>query len=232
MKRLLTLSLIANAAFVLFIGYMSLRRILPAKQLSHSFISNPQYQEQTGIFDAYKTPCKISFIGDSHIYKCHWSELLGTVVCNRGIGSDISEGVYNRITEVIEGSPEVCFICCGSNDIDLGIEPDITISYFQKIVDRLKAHNIKPVIMEITCAGEGYPNKKFNRLAQALNKRLRRLAPTISIDAGPGDLQADGIHLTGAGYEKWRQAISTYLATGPAVALNKKPARKRLVLKY
>jgi hypothetical protein len=183
----------------------------PTTVISRSYLSNPQYPEQTNIFNAYKSPCDIAFIGDSHIYKCHWDELLGIPVCNRGIGSDITEGVYKRIGDIIQARPKVCFIHAGANDIDLKIPLDSTIMYFKLIVDTLKASGIKPVIMLITPASDNYPNKEFNKGMLELNRRLSLLGSCISIDVRPVDIQPDGIHLTASGYEKWKAAIVEFL---------------------
>jgi hypothetical protein len=199
-------------------GYLVWKsRRIPTKTSSkYSYLSNTQYAEQTKIFNAYTAPCNIALIGDSHIYKCHWSELLGTIACNRGIGSDNSEGVFKRIDEIIRAKPKICFISAGSNDIDLNTHPDTTVHYIHLIVSALNRSGIRPVVMELTSVAPGYPNKDFNKKASELNKRLRDMAETISITIEPADLQEDGIHLTASGYEKWKDAINQFLAvSGP-----------------
>jgi hypothetical protein len=183
----------------------------PAAVISLSYLSNYQYTEQTNIFDAYKSPCDIAFIGDSHIYKCHWDELLGMPVCNRGIGSDIAEGVYRRIGDIIQARPKVCFIGAGSNDIEMKVPLDSTIMYFKSIVDTLKASGIKPVIMLVTPVSVSYPNKEFNKEILELNRRLSLLGSCISINVQPVDIQPDGIHLKASGYEKWKGTILQFL---------------------
>lgn len=177
----------------------------------HDFRDNPQYKEQTNIFGVYNSPCDMAFIGDSHIYKCHWSELLGTVTCNRGIGSDVTEGVYSRIKDILVARPKICFISTGANDIDLNAHPDTTVLYMSLIVRELKEKAIRPVIMEITSVGPGYPNKEFNEKAAELNKKFREMGETISIQVSDGDLQEDKIHLTASGYFKWKLAIENKL---------------------
>lgn len=204
-RRLL---IIAIVLLLIALGFIVLRS---RKAPPYDYLSNVQYQEQTNIFGAYQTKCEIAFIGDSHIYKCHWSELLGVVCCNRGIGSDITEGVYSRVKEVVVARPAICFIASGSNDIDLRIPEDTTIEYFRKIVQDLKSAGICPVIMEITSVGEGYPNAAFNDKAESLNTRLRSVCETIRISVDQRDLQPDGIHLTASGYFKWGNAIAGVL---------------------
>lgn len=212
MKKALILSLAFNILVIGFVIYKKVRVAPAGNMLSASYASNPQYDEQLNIVAAYRTPCDIALIGDSHIYKCHWSELLGFPVCNRGIGSDIAEGVYNRVGTVVRSGAKTCFILCGSNDIERNIPLDSTVHYFSQIVARLKEYNVKPVIMLSTPVASHYPNaENWNDKLDQLNKRLIPLAETISIEIAPVDLQEDGIHLNALGYLKWKNAIKTYL---------------------
>lgn len=206
-RKLLIAILIGSVVVHAFLFWKQRKRIRTASAATYSYLSNSQYKEQTNIFRVYSSPCDIAFIGDSHIYKCHWSELLGVVACNRGIGSDNTEGVYNRINDILVARPKVCFISAGSNDIDLNTHPDTTLIYFERIVRKLKEAGIRPVVMELTSVAPGYPNKEFNEKAAALNKRFREMCETISITVEPTDLQEDGIHLTATGYFKWKVAI-------------------------
>jgi hypothetical protein len=195
--------------------YFLVRRLGPKVDNStpYNYLSNAQYGEQTKIFQAYDFPCSIALIGDSHIYKCHWSELLGAICCNRGIGSDIAEGVFKRVADIVRTRPRICFIAIGSNDIDTKVPEDVTVSFVKKTVDALKAAGIKVVIMEITPVSATYTNQQFNVAAQKLNTRYREICETISITLEAGDRQEDGIHLTASGYEKWKIAISRLISS-------------------
>lgn len=216
-RKILIVALTASVLIHGFLFWKERKRIRKASAATYSYLSNAQYKEQTNIFRAYNSPCDLAFIGDSHIYKCHWSELLGVVACNRGIGSDNTEGVYNRINDILVARPKVCFVSAGSNDIDLNTHPDTTLIYFERIVRKLKEAGIRPVVMDITSVAPGYPNAAFNEKAAELNKKLRGIAETISITVDPEDLQEDGIHLTASGYFKWKVAITGFLQT-PALA--------------
>lgn len=207
-RKILIIALIVSVLAHAFIFWKSRAR---EDSSIYSYLSNYQYVEQTSIFDAYGAPCSVAFIGDSHIYKCHWDELLGIPVCNRGIGSDITEGVYNRIGDIIDARPKICFIACGANDIDRHISADTTMYYFRKIIDTLRGAGIRPIIMEVTPVSDEYPNKFFNKSAQLLNNGLSTLGETISIETKPAYLQSDGIHLTGEGYLRWKEKIKEKL---------------------
>lgn len=209
MKKLLAISVAINIVLLSGVVY----KIWPRAQAPKytSYLNNPQYQEQTAIFPAYTTSWKVAILGDSHAYKCHWDELLGFPVCNRGVGSDVIEGMYNRIGDVIELKPEVCFIEGGANDVALNIPPDTSIKYMRLIVASLKSHGIRPVIMKITADKDTMLTRKNFEL----NKRFESIGvSTIGIDIVPADLQADGCHLKASAYLKWKKVMLKELSPG------------------
>jgi hypothetical protein len=210
MKKLLILSITVN---VILIGWLVIRKIRVGSPPGFaSFASNPVYSEQVNITAAYNTPCEVAFLGDSHIFKCHWSELLGVSVCNRGIGSDVTEGMYRRLNTVIRPGLKVCFIMSGANDIEQQKSIDSVVYWYSKIVGELKAAGIRPIIMLETPVSKDYPGgKRFNKDMGELNKRLMDICEAISIQTGPEDIQKDGIHLTASGYVKWREAVKKVL---------------------
>lgn len=185
------------------------------KQTPHSYLENYQYKEQVAIQAAYTDMCDVAFIGDSHIYKCHWDELLELSVCNRGIGSDIVEGMYRRIGAIVKGHPKYCFILGGTNDIEFDIPIEKIIYFYKGIVDTLKSHNITPVAMLVPAVGEHYPNySRILSLSEKLNESIKKLGiKTISINVEQADLQQDQIHLSASGYLKWKKEILEILET-------------------
>lgn len=209
-KSLFYISLTLLLALVLFLT--GKRYYYSSGMSKQNFATNYQYTEQTNIFQAYNSPCDIAFIGDSHIYKCHWGELLNVPVCNRGVGSDVTKGVYNRIGDIIKACPKICFILCGVNDIERGVSVEEILKWYQKIIDTLTNSRIKAVIMQETAVADHYPDSdKINGRLLELNEHLRKLAPCISITITEGDWQPDGIHLTAQAYLKWAEAIKKML---------------------
>jgi hypothetical protein len=212
-KRALILSVTLNA---LIIGYIVAKRIyfggVNKMMASYSYSSNPQYSDQTSIYPAYKSTCELAFLGDSHIFRCHWHELLEMNTCNRGIGSDVMEGMFRRIGTVIASRPKVCFILGGANDIERYTPEDSTIYWYKKIVDTLRSAGIHPVIMKSTSVLGKYPNaSRYNNRMEELNIKISRLTDTIGITTSPSDYQSDGLHLAAGGYLKWKNRIFQYL---------------------
>lgn len=216
MKKALILSVAVN---VIILSYLGIKRwyYTGGNKTIHKYdySTNPQYLDHMAIVKAYKSACEIAFIGDSHLSRCRLDELLGMPVCNRGVGNDITEGVYNRIGTVIDAGPKVCFILSGANDVAYNVPLRETLGWYRKIIDTLKDRGIKPVIMLSTYASSVYPGQQqYNERLSELNTHLSRLAGHISISTSDEDIQADGTHLNASGYRKWAAAVKEYLAPG------------------
>ena len=81
----------------------------------------------------------IMFVGNSITAGTDWMELLGRPdVRNRGISSDISFGVLDRLDEVIMGKPAKVFILIGINDISRNIPDSFIVKNYQRIIEKIK----------------------------------------------------------------------------------------------
>lgn len=82
----------------------------------------------------------ICFVGDSLTQLGLWSEFFpGRTVIYRGIGSDVSEGVLNRLDSVVDHRPDIVFLMIGVNDLGKGIPEAETVGNVRKIVSSLSA---------------------------------------------------------------------------------------------
>lgn len=148
----------------------------------------------------------IAMLGDSHIERGNWNQLLGCNVANFGKGKSTVEQMYHRLPGVINCRPKVCFIHGGINDIQQGIPVDTTLEYFTRIIEGLREAGIRPVIIEVIQTG--FPD--INKQVDELNLKLRDREPTIPVSILPDDL-SDGLHMKGAGYSKWALAVMEFL---------------------
>jgi len=169
----------------------------------------------------------IMFVGNSITAGTDWMELLGrTDVRNRGISSDISFGVLERIDEVTMGKPAKIFILIGINDISRNIPDTFIVKNYKRIIDKIKAaspatkiyfHTLLPVNNEFTQFKNHY-NKDEHILF--VNSELKKLAANEKIclvDLYPHFLDAnnkldkkytaDGLHLNALGYKRWAQVL-------------------------
>lgn len=179
----------------------------------------------------------IMFLGNSISDAAEWSELFNDLkVKNRGISGDITAGVLHRLDEVYKRKPAKVFLLIGTNDLARGIKPDSVIKNILWIADLLKEKAPKTQLYVQSI----FPvNEKFGKFAahmgkkeeiRAVNKALKENAPAKdytfldlypSLADGAGRLDAaytnDGLHLTGSGYEKWKQLIYDKVYQVPAL---------------
>jgi len=108
------------------------------------------YMQRASLFSKLPiTPKDIVFIGNSITNGAEWNELFPRKrVKNRGISSDTSEGVYDRLAPVVKGKPAKIFILIGINDISRGIEVETIEQNMKRIFDRklLSRQVVKDVI--------------------------------------------------------------------------------------
>lgn len=192
----------------------------------YKYTDNPNYEVRRSLFKVYKpTKIKIVMLGNSITYQAEWNELLSrNDIANRGIGNDIFEGLLNRLSDIYELNPEMCFIMCGINDIRKGIPVKKIFSNYTKIVRALEDHNIRPIIQSALYVSTQQHNwKEVNKRVDALNALLKEYADANSVSfvdvnsalSENGALKSsytyDGLHLLGNGYDKWKLMISKEL---------------------
>jgi lysophospholipase L1-like esterase len=189
---------------------------------NHRFTGNSTIEGRRSIFKAYKPKkFKIVMLGDSMTYGVDWNELFSrSDVANRGVAGDVTEGFMNRLSDIYELNPEICLIMGGINDICNGIPVGETYANFIKIIEDLQANKIIPVIQStlfVSTASKDWKEK--NEKVNELNSMLMNYAKANNVSfvdinkelSDNGTLDSsytyDGVHLTGKGYEKWRDLI-------------------------
>lgn len=169
----------------------------------------------------------IYFFGNSITAGVEWSELLGlTNVRNRGISSDISFGLLERLDEVTEGKPAKVFILIGINDISRNIPDSLLIKNYRKIIQRIKKespatkiyfHTLLPVNNTFTQFKNHYNKDAHILFVNSELKKIAREEKIGLIDLYPHFLDAsnrldaqftiDGLHLNAEGYKLWKKLL-------------------------
>jgi lysophospholipase L1-like esterase len=193
---------------------------------SYSYLDNPYYKKRIDFFSVDTSQKDIVMLGNSQTSRADWNELLTRDdIANRGIGSDITEGYLNRMDNVLNLNPKICFIEGGVNDIAKGIPADETINNLSRIIDTLTRHNITPVLTTVTLVGENYrKSESFNQKIKELNIGINILATekgVTVIDLNPlvsdGNklkqefADQDGIHFMSKAYLIWRDELMKIL---------------------
>lgn len=185
------------------------------------FSENWKYKQELELYKLYKKNGQIVILGNSITYRVNWNELLNRKdVINRGIGSDITEDFLARMEYIYKVNPKLCFIMGGINDIVKRISPETISNNLFEITAKLNDKNIKPILFSILYTAKAYPNhKEVNRLVKLTNEKIKEMCIKNAVDyidlnliLSDNDVlkeeySLDGIHLTGLGYKKWREAL-------------------------
>ena len=165
----------------------------------------------------------VVFVGSSIIEEGEWSALFPDVATvNRGIGADTTQGVLDRLDQIIALEPAKVFLYIGGNDFSrLGDSPEASIDRLKTILGELNtALPDTPIFVHSLFPRE----QRFADKIKAYNEMLLELdqnAGVTTIDVFPWFAQPDGsidpryandgIHLSGEAYRIWADRISNYV---------------------
>ena len=174
---------------------------------------------------------EIIFLGDSITDGCNWSEMFHDLrVKNRGISADITDGVLDRLDEVVESKPLKIFFMIGVNDLARGKTVNSIVKNIERILDAIHEETPRTEIYlesllpvnPVFGLAKNHTNKTAEILA--VNAALKKISKDRHINyidlhsllKAESDLlnpeyTNDGLHLTGKGYLVWKSAIEKYL---------------------
>ena len=189
---------------------------------NYSYLENVYYNQKMAAFN-YRGSCDIVFVGDSLTDYFQWNEVFLTKkVCNRGIGGDISEGVLNRLSDVVKLSPSKIFIMIGTNDITHNVANDVIENNIAEILRKLHTDldETEIYIQSILPTGSAEKNRKII----TINKKIKRVCESINLctyvdlysdfvmnnEINP-EYTLEGLHLNANGYEIWINKIKSFI---------------------
>jgi lysophospholipase L1-like esterase len=189
----------------------------------------PYYVDKVSHFkNLPKKDTEVIFLGDSITDYCEWSELFGNPkIKNRGISGDRTDGVLNRLDEILQAQPQKIFLMIGINDLFQGREVDKVFTNYKTIVEKITDNlpETKLFIQSVLPVNNPKVRKKLfasfdNTQVRKLNAKLQQLAkdfslPYIDLAAIFADSQreldekltTDGLHLNGEAYLMWKKII-------------------------
>lgn len=193
------------------------------------------WEQRVSLFD--KLPIyenDIVFLGNSITDGGEWQELfqMGNVK-NRGISSDVIDGVRDRLSQVTDGHPQKIFLLIGINDVSHHLGVTKIAEKYERLVKEIRRQTpgtqlYLQSVMPINNDFARYKNLRGEEQTVVdLNKRILRIAEengAVYIDLWPaladsaGKLKRgytnDGLHLTGDGYKAWISLIEPYVLDG------------------
>ncbi|MDE6271708.1 MAG: hypothetical protein K2M31_01720 [Muribaculaceae bacterium] len=182
----------------------------------------------------------IVFLGNSITDGGEFQELFEMDnVLNRGIRSDRINGVRKRLDQVTSGHPKKIFLLIGINDVaDSRQTPSSLADMYEQLVRdiREKSPETTLYIQSVMPINNDFKRYKSlygrEEIIPALNEKLKDIADrngAVYIDLWPAladpssgkmkkQFTSDGLHLTGAGYRAWTDAVKEYLLEDAAPA--------------
>lgn len=186
------------------------------------------WRERVSLFQAFSPDADIAMVGDSLTDGAEWADIFpGRRIVNRGIDSDTTRGVLDRVDTILSTHPRRIFVMLGINDFaDEHRSVEAVFQDYRQLVARLQEGG-SAVVIESTlpcnvAKGAWKACARVNPKILALNARLPQLATgpvrfvSLSALSAPDgslrdDLTFDGVHLNGRGYQLWRDAIAPLL---------------------
>lgn len=161
------------------------------------------------------------FLGDSITESGHWSEWFPELVTvNRGVGGDTVAGVRQRLDSAVN-CPATVSLMIGTNDISRNAEIDSLATEFGALLDglreraplaRLVVTGVLPRTSEFRSAIADL-NTRYADEVDARNGTWIDVGECLSDEAGvlADRFTYDGLHLLGAGYRVWAEALAAHL---------------------
>ena len=192
----------------------------------YSYMDNAQYTQRETMFELSDLKqSDIVFVGDSITARSEWQEFFPDyTVLNRGIDSDVTEGVYHRLSSVTKTNPKKVFVMIGINDIRQHIDFDESLTYYSLLMSELKTslpdseiyiQSILPVHSKTGISNKEVANRNasIKELAEHYQLTYINIFDDM-IDENydlPTDYSVDGVHMTGAGYQVWLNKLRDYI---------------------
>ena len=174
----------------------------------------------------------IVFLGNSITDNCEWHELFGNPnIKNRGISSDVSMGVYDRLNPIIAGKPAKIFLMIGINDVSHDLSTDSIVGNIARVVKKIRQETPSTQLyiqsMLPTNDSFGQYRKIVGKAPKIveINQRLKHPAEAEQstyidlysplIPPGTTELDPaytnDGLHLLGDAYLVWKKVLLPYI---------------------
>ncbi len=177
----------------------------------------------------------IVFLGNSITDGGEFAEMLrNPYIKNRGIRSDVINGVRKRLSQVTSGHPAKIFLLIGINDVSHHLGADAIADRYRQLVKDIRSQSPSTQlyiqsIMPINNTFRRYKNltgqeKEIVRLNEKLEEIAREEgAQFIDLTAALSDKEGrlrkeftnDGLHLTGKGYSAWIEQLKPFIGPSP-----------------
>lgn len=197
------------------------------------------WHQRVTLFDRLPvTESDIVFLGNSITDGGEFSEIFGMENClNRGIRSDVIDGVRKRLSQVTSGHPKKIFLLIGINDVSHGLSAGKIADQYEKLIDEIRTQTPTTTLYVQSVMPINNDFRRYRNLVgreeviPELNERLREICArhgAVFVDLWPAladkdgkkldrRFTNDGLHLTGAGYRAWADVIRDHVVNDEAI---------------
>lgn len=226
LRASVALNIVLGAALA---GLLALRAYNKARVPAVDYFTARHLEARRDLYERLTLPPgAVVLVGDSLTERGEWRELCGRAdVYNRGISGDTVAGVRERLDPILRSKPRALGLMIGINDLEAGRAPAEVATGIEGVLTevRSRAPETRVVVFSVlpmrdVGRGVGVATEKVNELDAAIASACERAGARF-VDLRPeltdpdGALAAgftlDGVHLTGAGYERWAAAVSSSL---------------------
>jgi len=199
--------------------------------IESSYADNSHYIEYKPIYESLNSEFsqnKIVFIGDSITYRFPWHEAFSGQAINRGIGSDTTFGILNRLDDIAKLNPKIVLVMAGINDlsmIDKSRERERVkevLENYKKIIIFFKNNGTPIIVQSVLYTKNG---DSVNILVKEFNANLKSECASMGVtfldlnqilfgNNKPVQYELflqDGVHLNNNAYLLWVSAIKSKL---------------------
>lgn len=192
-------------------------------------VADEYWDQRVSLFDTlpiYRND--IVFLGNSITDGGEFPELFGNPdIKNRGIRSDVINGVRKRLYQVTSGHPAKIFLLIGINDVSHHLGAEKIADNYRQLVQEIREQSpeTKLYVQSVMPINNSFGRYKnligMEKVIVSLNQKLKEIAAqegaeyvelTPALADSKGNLRKeftnDGLHLTGRGYRAWAAAIT------------------------
>lgn len=202
---------------------------------SSAFAQGTYHFQKRALFEVLPVRSSdIVFLGNSITDGGEWAELFSNPkIKNRGISGDRTKWLLKRLDPIIKGKPKKLFLMIGINDLARNVAPETIVANIAKLLERFATESprTKIYVQSILPVNGVDIKSRFkthisqNERVVATNKLIKALCEgrknVLYVDLFPALADAngrldkrytnDGLHLMGAGYLAWKEAIKKYV---------------------
>jgi lysophospholipase L1-like esterase len=217
-------TLLSVAAFFAYIIHVK----RSAAEQINATLTAQYYKDRLNEFAAQKVDTNsVVFIGDSHMECFNLTVFNNPALLNQGLAGDFTEGLANRIDNVLKFHPHKMVIQIGINDLSWRVSLQTMLSNYDTILNKISTLSPRTIVYVNSVFPTNLHKGMFSHLS-VINKKIvdfnnmlkelcekyhatyidvwSKFVPSGEITMIPL-YTVDGIHLTAEGYSLWAELI-------------------------